>query len=183
MWWLMAQPRRLLGLHIGIYTPLLCIVPLLAFGSVATAQQEAPRVAFAPLHGPNGAHCAKNLFEEALDLGIDAVEWFGPPLPSAGGFKRIAGILTLVPFDVVIQGHVKDDRVVLQAYRTRPVRLLGLAQIRTAGRCGLTSKGREVLNNWWRHSVMIRSQGGEPYALGAVVTSNASGASADVSLE
>lgn len=143
------------------------IVSLLSLpgGRVSADTENTPRVAVTPLEGAGGARCSRVLAEEARRLRIDVGEWLGPPLPATGPFKSLVDLLTLVPFDIVVYGRVKDDHLILEAYRTRPIKLLGLVAIRTPGRCKLDVQGNQLFAQWWAETVVPRNLDSEPFAL------------------
>lgn len=134
-------------------------------GLLVFADAEPPRVTFPPLVGKDGSRCARQLSAEAKRSRVKVGNWLGPSLPATGGFKRVASMLTLVPFDLVIEGQVRENHVVLRAYRTRPSELVGLLAIRTGGRCQFDRPGLQLLDNWLNTSVLPRLAGGEPYML------------------
>lgn len=136
------------------------LTDFLLLAVLATAK---PSAEVARFHGEGGEACAERVGAVLRSLTGTAVR-LREGLPTRGGFSAVDEALRSVSAEIVIHGFVRGDSLVLEAYARTQRRLIGVNKIRTAGRCGLTPRGKSALERWW--SVLAsRARGREPFAL------------------
>ncbi|MEL6189763.1 MAG: hypothetical protein AAFU79_34505, partial [Myxococcota bacterium] len=121
-----------------------------------------PSLRVADFHGSGGDTCSARVREIFAGFVPAVSPDPGLRLPTSGRFERLRRAVEREKVDVVVHGFVRPHKLVVEAYAAQGARLLGVNEVRTAGRCGLTPRGRRALERWWR-LLAQRFQGWEPF--------------------